>query len=213
MPDRRLLILSPIPEEAIRALVGQRVAPGELEGVSIVSYTGSGKADLVTAVAGADIIVGDYTGGVVLDEEVLRAARRCVLVQQPAAGFDSIDTAAAAGLGIPVANAGGANASAVAEHTLMLMLACLKKLTLVHEKTMHGEWLQDDDSGLRRVQPLGTDRRHHRAGAHRPGGGQEARPFGVRLVYYSRRPAGAGPGEARWTRPTAPWTSSSPSPT
>ena len=41
MPVKKLLILSPIPEDAIRLLVGQRVPPGELEGVSIVSYTGS----------------------------------------------------------------------------------------------------------------------------------------------------------------------------
>ena len=186
MPDRKLLILSPIPEEAIRLLVGQRVAPGELEGVSIVSYAGSSKADLMASVADADVIVGDYTGSVVLDEEALRAARRCVLVQQPSAGFDSIDAAAAAGLGIPVANVGGANTSAVAEHTLMLILACLKKLTLVHEKTTHGEWLQDGIAGYgvfnlwgRTLGIIGMGRIGREVA-------KRARPFGARLVYCSR---------------------------
>ncbi len=185
MPDRKLLILSPIPEEAIRLLVSQRVAPGELDGVSIVSYAGTGKGDLMASVADADIIVGDYTGSVVLDEEVLRAARRCILVQQPSAGFDSIDTAAAARLGIPVANVGGANTSAVAEHTLMLILACLKKLTLVHEKTMHGEWLQNGIAACgvfslwgRTLGIIGMGRIGREVA-------KRARPFGARLVYCS----------------------------
>ncbi len=186
MPGKKLLILSPIPEEAIKALVGQRVAPGELEGVSITGYGGRSRAELLMAVAEADVIVGDYTGSVVLDEEVLRAARRCVLVQQPSAGFDSIDVAAAAGLGIPVANAGGANTSAVAEHTLMLILACLKKLTLVHEKTMRGEWPQDGIAagGVfslwgRTLGIIGMGRIGREVA-------RRARPFGARLVYCSR---------------------------
>lgn len=186
MPDRKLLILSPIPEEAIRLLVGQRVGPGELAGVSIVSYRGTGKAELLAAVADADVIVGDYTGSVALDKEALRAARRCVLVQQPSAGFDSIDTAAAAGLGIPVANVGGANTSAVAEHALMLILACLKKLTLVHEKTMQGQWLQDGIAALgvyglwgRTLGIIGMGRIGREVA-------KRARPFGARLVYLSR---------------------------
>ncbi len=186
MPGKKLLVLSPIPEEAIRALVAQRVAPAELEGVSIVSYTGAGKADLISSIADADIVVGDYTGTVVLDEEALRAARRCVLVQQPSAGFESVDTAAAAALGIPVSSAGGANASAVAEHTLMLMLACLKKLALAHESTVRGRWTQGEmlQAGLfelrgKTVGIIGMGRIGREVA-------RRARAFSVHLLYCNR---------------------------
>jgi phosphoglycerate dehydrogenase-like enzyme len=41
---------------------------------------------------------------------------------------------------VPVANNGGANAIAVAEHTLMLMLAVLKKLVRFHNDVVAGKW-------------------------------------------------------------------------
>jgi phosphoglycerate dehydrogenase-like enzyme len=186
MPDKKLLVLSPIPEDLIKLRVDRKVAPGELDGASITGYKGASKAELIKSVADADVIVGDYTGTVVLDEEVLRAARRCILVQQPSTGFESVDTAAAARLGIPVANIGGANASAVAEHALMLILACLKKLTLAHEKTMRGEWTQNGIPGYGvfelRGRTLGI------IGMGRIGRevAKRARTFGPRLVYCSR---------------------------
>ena len=86
-----------------------------------------------------------------------------------------------------MANVGGANTSAVAEHTLMLMLACLKKLTLVHEKTMHGEWLQNGAAACgvfslwgRTLGIIGMGRIGREVA-------RRARPFGARLVYCSRR--------------------------
>ena len=51
-------------------------------------------------------------------------AKKMKLVQLLSAGYDRVDVEAARKAGVPVANNGGANAIAVAEHTLMLMLAC-----------------------------------------------------------------------------------------
>ncbi|KAB2890229.1 MAG: hydroxyacid dehydrogenase [Kofleriaceae bacterium] len=49
------------------------------------------------------------------------------LIQQPAAGTDGIDLAAAAARGIPVCNAPGANQVAVAEAALLLLLLCARR--------------------------------------------------------------------------------------
>ncbi len=49
------------------------------------------------------------------------------LIQQPAAGTDAIDLAAAAAHGIPVCNAPGANQTAVAEAALLLLLLCARR--------------------------------------------------------------------------------------
>jgi D-3-phosphoglycerate dehydrogenase len=144
MATKKVLILSPLPEEAARMLIASKVSPSELEGVSIVTYKGTQKSDLVQAVADADVIIGDYTNNIAMDTEVMRAAKRCVLIQQPSTGYQHIDADAAAKEGIPVANTAGANTFAVAEHTVMLILACLKKLLLAHEKTKRAEWAQDE---------------------------------------------------------------------
>jgi len=58
-------------------------------------------------------------------------------------GYNHIDIEACHELGIPVANTPGANDIGVAEHTVMLALACLKKLPLVNAATHRGEWLFD----------------------------------------------------------------------
>src|SRR5207247_5743441 len=62
------------------------------------------------------------------------------LVQLLSAGYDRVDVEAARKAGVPVANNGGANAVAVAEHTLRLMLAVLKRLVRLHNDVIAGKW-------------------------------------------------------------------------
>src|SRR3990170_8060614 len=57
-----------------------------------------------------------------LSGEVLRAAKRLRLLQLLTAGYDKIDVRLTGELGIPVATNGGANAWAVAEHAVALLL-------------------------------------------------------------------------------------------
>jgi len=72
--------------------------------------------------------------------EFFRAAPNLRLVQLLSAGYDRVDVEAARKAGVPVANNGGANAIAVAEHTLMLMLAVLKRLVRLHNDVIAGKW-------------------------------------------------------------------------
>lgn len=66
--------------------------------------------------------------GVSFAAEVLQGASKLKLVQLLHAGYDSIDLGPPTALGIPVANCGDANAPAVAEHTVALLLAVQRKL-------------------------------------------------------------------------------------
>ncbi len=75
-----------------------------------------------------------------IDAKFFQAAKKMRLVQLLSAGYDRADVAAAKKAGIPIANNGGANAIAVAEHTLMLILATLKKLTGLHADVSAGAW-------------------------------------------------------------------------
>ena len=76
--------------------------------------------------------------------EFFRAAPKLRLVQLLSAGYDRVDVEAARKAGVPVANNGGANAIAVAEHTLMLMLAVLKRLVRFHNDVVAGKWRVGD---------------------------------------------------------------------
>lgn len=102
----------------------------------------------VEAVAGADLVVGDYTFELSIDREVIDAMDRCKLIQQPSAGYQHIDIDYAAEKGIPVANSGGANDIAVAEHTVMSGLALLKQLMKADRETRAGNWPQLEIGGL-----------------------------------------------------------------
>ncbi len=88
--------------------------------------------------ADAEYWMGFARGGV--DTAFFRAAPRLRLIQLISAGYDRIDLAAARQAGVPVANNGGSNALAVAEHTLMLMLATLKRGVWLHSNVVAGNW-------------------------------------------------------------------------
>jgi phosphoglycerate dehydrogenase-like enzyme len=84
----------------------------------------------------------DYYFGLArrMGSEFFRAAPKLRLVQLLSAGYDHVDVEAARKAGVPVSNNGGANAVAVAEHTLMLMLAVLKRLVRFHNDVVAGKW-------------------------------------------------------------------------
>jgi phosphoglycerate dehydrogenase-like enzyme len=73
--------------------------------------------------------------------EFFRSAPKLRLVQLTSAGYDRVDIEAARKAKVPVANNGGANAIAVSEHAIMLMLAVLKRLVWHHNNVVAGKWL------------------------------------------------------------------------
>jgi phosphoglycerate dehydrogenase-like enzyme len=72
--------------------------------------------------------------------EFFRSAPKLKLVQLLSAGYDRVDIEAARKAEVPVSNNGGANAIAVAEHTLMLILAVLKRVVRFHNDVVAGKW-------------------------------------------------------------------------
>lgn len=69
----------------------------------------------------------------------IAAAPRLKLVQKIGVGVNTIDLDAAAARGVAVCNMPGANSRAVAEMTLLLMLACLRRLPVFHARTARGQ--------------------------------------------------------------------------
>jgi phosphoglycerate dehydrogenase-like enzyme len=67
------------------------------------------------------------------------AAPRLKLIQKIGVGVNAIDLAAAVARGIAVANMPGTNSQAVAEHTLGLMLAALRRIPVLDARLRGGE--------------------------------------------------------------------------
>lgn len=146
----------------------------------------AGQDDLAEVVADALVVVGDWTHQVRVDASVISRMRSCRLIQQPSAGYENIDDMAAARAGIPVANAGPANAAAVAEHALLLALGCVRHLRDAVRDGERGGWNQQDwvaknlpELGSRTVGILGMGAIGERSAAL-------FRAFGCRVLYNKR---------------------------
>jgi phosphoglycerate dehydrogenase-like enzyme len=85
----------------------------------------------------------------------LQMAKRCKLVHKMGAGVNTIDVAAATRLGIAVANMPGANAASVAEGTVLLMLAALRRLPALDRATREGRGWPSDPSLGETVRDIG----------------------------------------------------------
>ncbi|NUR91883.1 MAG: hypothetical protein HOY71_48070, partial [Nonomuraea sp.] len=89
-------------------------------------------------------------GGIPLTRAVLERAtsarRRLVLVGRAASGTDTFDLAAADRLGVAVRTTPGANAAAVAELTVTLMLDALRGVS-TRDRALHGESARGDVAG------------------------------------------------------------------
>ena len=86
----------------------------------------------------------------------LRQGTRLRLVHKLGAGVNTIDVAAATSLGIAVANMPGANAPSVAEGTVLLMLATLRRLIELDGLTRAGAGWPTDPSLGETVRDIGS---------------------------------------------------------
>jgi phosphoglycerate dehydrogenase-like enzyme len=89
------------------------------------------------ALVAAEYLLGNVEG---MDAAFYRSAPRLRLVQLFSAGYDRIDINAARAAGVLIANNGGANSRAVAEHTILLMLAVYRRLVRQHAMVSAGRW-------------------------------------------------------------------------
>ena len=72
-----------------------------------------------------------------VSNDVLSQCPNVKLVQTLSAGYDQLDLAAILEMGIPVANNGGANAIAVSEHTIAMMISLSTRLWKQYDITMN----------------------------------------------------------------------------
>jgi len=153
---------------------------------------------ILAAAQDADLLLGDW-GGLRVSGELVGAAKRLAFVQQPSVGVDAVDVEACTAAGIPVANAGAANAISVAEWCIGASFGVLRWLAYADARVRAGGWPQ-----LEVAQRGGGELAGRRVGI--VGMGRIAREAASRFValgcdvaHWSRteRPAEAA-GGARW---------------
>jgi phosphoglycerate dehydrogenase-like enzyme len=171
----------PLPAEAVLGFIPEGL---EVDPVAPAERTSAAAA---AAMAGADVVIGDYSAEIEVTAEVVEALDRVRLIHQPSTGYESIDVDACATRGIPVTNAGRATSIAMGEHTVMATLALLKSLVWCDQQTRAGRWVQHEVVGRSLVDLQGKT-----VGLVGLGGaGEEAArrfaAFGCRIVYTARR--------------------------
>lgn len=171
----RVLMFTTLVPENVSELVG--VAPEEYD--VEVRPTALPDAEKTSLVADADFLILFPS---VLSNDVLRAAQKLKLIQLVSAGFDKMDIELCRELGIPVANNGGANSIDVAEHAVMLMLACYRRLVEMDANVRRGAW-KEIDSGLTTFALHGKTVGLVGLGNIGKQTARLLRPFGVKLVY------------------------------
>ncbi|WP_439685511.1 Hydroxyacid dehydrogenase [Cupriavidus oxalaticus] len=119
--------------------------------------------------------------------DVMAAAPRLKLVQKIGVGVNTIDRQTAKERGIAVANMPGTNSQAVAEHTLALMLAALRRLPYVDRATRAGAGWRLPVDALDHVGEInGRDIGFVGYGAVPQRLAPALRALGARVSYYAR---------------------------
>ncbi|TAK25818.1 MAG: hypothetical protein EPO26_02260 [Chloroflexota bacterium] len=136
----KVITLVPVLADDVLAIARKLLPEGyRLEVVS--------KADLPARMPDVEFLLGMEPGWI--DDEVLIGAKKLKLVQLMNVGYDSFNVEGARRARVPVAVNGGANAISVAEHTMMFILALLKRLALLDENVRTGVWRGGALGGLR----------------------------------------------------------------
>jgi phosphoglycerate dehydrogenase-like enzyme len=121
---------SGIPWEILKSVVPERF---EVKTLDVLDYD-----CLVQEAVDANYLL--VSGRLPIDEGVLSAAKHLKMIQRTGVGTEMLDVEAIKAHSIPVYVNAGVNAQSVAEHTLTLILACLKRLPQINQQTRQGIW-------------------------------------------------------------------------
>lgn len=156
------------------------------DGVTVIAVSDFSDAEFRRLAVDATVLVNARRP---IDATTLQLSPAVRFIQQIGVGTDTIDRAAVAGAGVAVAYNPGVNSTGAAEHTLMLMLALIKRLPSTEQATRAGQFAPGpiiergiDDLADATVGLIGIG---HIARAV----AERLVPFGSRIVYHSRRPA------------------------
>jgi len=131
MPDPTI-VFAPIMDPDVRAIADENLPKG-------FDFRNVAANDVPTAIQDADFLCG-FLGNIPTDALVQAAGNRLKLVQLMSVGYDRFNLDGAREARLPVSVNGGANAIAVAEHAIMMMLVALKRVRALDQAVRSGGW-------------------------------------------------------------------------
>lgn len=167
----------------MKILIAEKVSPASLkvfrDEPDFQVITHDQIDDLATAIRDADALV--VRSATDVNAKLIDAAQKLRVIGRAGVGVDNVDADAATRKGIVVMNTPGANAIAVAEHTLGLMLSLARFIPRADQTTRSGKWEKKSLQGTElRGKTLGI------VGLGRVGVevAKRAKAFGMKVLAY-----------------------------
>ena len=164
-------ICDPIAGEGIQIL--------KSKGLEVVDLTSIPKEELVNHVGDLDAII--VRSATKVRKEMIDAAKNLKVIGRAGVGLDNVDVEYARSKGIKVLNTPGATSISVAELTIGLILAVMRKIAYADREMRKGAWPKKKCKGIEMYgKTLGV------IGIGRIGRevAKRAKAFGMRIVYY-----------------------------
>ena len=106
-------------------------------GAEIIEVPANTEEESIEAARNADAII---SGGRRITENIVNSLENCKIIALGSVGADSVDVAAATQRNIPVTNVPDVFIEEVADHTMMLMLAAFRRLTIMDTLVRENRW-------------------------------------------------------------------------
>lgn len=115
------------------------------DGFELIVLDNPTREDLLINAPKADYFL--VSGRLHIDNDVLDSATNLKMIQRTGVGLDIFNLEELKKRNIPLYVNQGVNAQSVAEHAVLLILACLKKLTVINNNVKNGVW-EKQEQGL-----------------------------------------------------------------
>ncbi|MFP6806004.1 MAG: C-terminal binding protein [Pseudomonadales bacterium] len=130
-----------LPKVAMEAPVTTRYSL-ELEALGsiaeIVEVDASTLESFIEGACDADALITSW--GINIDKQIIAGLNQCVVIGVGSVGVDMVDVDAATEAGIVVTNVPDVFIEEVGDHTMMLLLACARRVKLMDKIVKRGDW-------------------------------------------------------------------------
>ena len=150
-------------------------------GAEIVEVPATTEKEFIEEARDADALIAS---GRKITGNIIGGLERCRVISLGSVGADLVDVAAATGRGIPVTNVPDVFIEEVADHTMTMILATFRRVTVMDKLVKEGRWSEGRPFLLRYPRLIGQTLGFISFGHVARATAVRARAFGVRMLAY-----------------------------